>query len=189
MGRPRTLSLIAIGLLATSFAVAAQTAPAQTPAPQTTAAFQARPADVDTIEHILAAVYDVISGPPGPRDWDRFHSLFYTDAKFILTGTGKDGIAHAKMFSADDYIKLSEPYFLKEGFFEVSISNRIENWGDIAHVWSTYESRHAKSDKPFERGINSFQLFNDGKRWWVLNVAWQNEDPEHPIPEKYLSSK
>ena len=62
-------------------------------------------------------------------------------------------------------------------------------WGDIAHVWSTYESRHAKSDKPFERGINSFQLFNDGKRWWVLNIAWQNEDPEHPIPEKYLSNK
>jgi hypothetical protein len=141
---------------------------------------------VDSIEHIVAAVYDVISGPTGPRDWARFHSLFYEDARFIPTGKGKDGVLHAKMYSADDYIRLSEPFFLKEGFFETSVSNRIEAWGSIAHVWSTYESRHAKNEKPFERGINSFQLFNDGKRWWVLNIAWQNEDPDHPIPEKYL---
>ncbi len=162
---------------------------AQTAATQTAKTAAVRPGDVDSIDHILAAVYDVISGPPGARDWDRFHSLFFPDAKFIPTGTGKDGGVHAKMFSADDYIKFSEPYFLKEGFFETSISNRVENWGYIAHVWSTYESRHAKNEKPFERGINSFQLFNDGKRWWVLNVAWQNEDAEHPIPEKYVSGK
>jgi hypothetical protein len=159
---------------------------AQTPAPPPAKAPTVRAGDVDSIDHIMAAVYDVISGPAGPRDWDRFHSLFYTDAKFIPTGKGKDGALHAKMYSADDYIRLSEPYFLKEGFFENSISNRVEEWGNIAHVWSTYESRHAKNDKPFERGINSFQLFNDGQRWWVLNVAWQNEDSDHPIPEKYL---
>jgi hypothetical protein len=36
------------------------------------------------------------------------------------------------------------------------------------------------------RGINSFQLFNDGKRWWILSVYWQHESAEYAIPQKYL---
>src|SRR5579885_3078576 len=139
----RTFTLTTALILASTFC-SAQTASSAPKAPAV------RAGDVDSIEHILAAVYDVISGPAGPRDWERFHSLFFPDARFIPTGPGKDAAIHAKMFSADEYIKLSEPYFLKEGFFETSIANRIENWGSIAQVWSTYESRHAKNEKPFE---------------------------------------
>ena len=58
----------------------------------------------------------------------------------------------------------------------------------IAHVFSTYESRHSLSDpEPFMRGINSFQLMHDGKRWWIVNVMWQHEAADLPIPERYLS--
>jgi len=25
------------------------------------------------------------------------------------------------------------------------------------------------------RGIKSIQLFNDGKRWWIVNIYWTQE--------------
>jgi hypothetical protein len=56
------------------------------------------------------------------------------------------------------------------------------------HVFSTYEARQKADDpKPFMRGINSIQLFNDGKRWWVVSILWQSESPDNPLPEKYLT--
>lgn len=143
-------------------------------------------ADVDTIEHIMRAVYDAISGPAGTRDWDRLRSLFYSGARLIPSRRNDKGELIASSLTVEDYIARAKPYFEKEGFYENSIANRVESWDHIAHVWSTYESRHAKGDKPFARGINSFQLFNDGNRWWVLTIYWEGEDPGHLLPEKYL---
>lgn len=146
----------------------------------------ARPGDVDSIEHILAAVYDVISGPAGKRDWDRFRSLFYPGARLIPTRRDPKGAASARVLTPDEYAQRGQAFFDREGFFERSVANRIESWDSIAHVWSTYESRHTKDDpRPFARGINSFQLFNDGSRWWIMSIYWEAEDSTHPLPEKY----
>jgi len=147
---------------------------------------QANPKDVDSIEHIVAAVYDCISGPAGVRNWDRFRSLYYPGARMIPTFRDKSGTVVAKPSSVDEYAERAGAYFAKEGFFESSVANRVESWEHIAHVWSTYESRHAKGEKPFARGINSFQLMNDGTRWWILNIYWQGEEAGHPLPDKYL---
>ena len=186
--RLSALTSAALLLAAITGAVAQnpQPSPQQaTPAPATAAA--ARPGDVDSLEHMIAAVYDVISGPAGPRDWDRFRSLYYSGARMIPTRRDdKGGPAIARIVSPDDYAKRSQEFFSKEGFFENAVANRVERWGNIAHVWSTYESRHAKSEKPFARGINSFQLFYDGSRWWILTVYWASEDPANPLPDKYL---
>jgi hypothetical protein len=161
-------------------ATAAPTAPAtQTPA--------ARPGDVDSIDHILAAIYDVISGPAGaPRDWDRFRSLYYPGARLIPSRRDDKGAITARVLTPDDYVARGKDAFASQGFYETSIANRVEQWDHMAHVWSTYESRHAKDEKPFARGINSFQLIYDGNRWWILSVYWEAEDPAHPLPEKYL---
>jgi hypothetical protein len=168
----------------------AQPSPAPTTKPQASAtsapATTARPGDVDSIDHIIAAVYDVISGPAGPRDWDRFRTLYYPGARMIPSRRDDKGIITARVSSPDEYATRAQDFFSKEGFFENSVANRIEEWDHIAHVWSTYESRHAKGEKPFARGINSFQLFNDGSRWWILTVYWESEDAHHPLPEKYL---
>ncbi|HEX3587732.1 MAG TPA: hypothetical protein VH024_17160 [Candidatus Angelobacter sp.] len=174
-----------------SYASAQNPAPQPSPAPATSPATNAvapsaRPSDVDSIDHIIAAVYDVISGPPGPRDWDRFRSLYYPGARMIPSRRDDKGAVTAQVVSLDDYVTRSQAYFTREGFFENSMANRVETWDRIAHVWSTYESRHAKGEKPFARGINSFQLFNDGSRWWILIVYWESEDATHPLPEKYL---
>jgi hypothetical protein len=157
------------------------------PAASATApAVPARPGDVDTVDHIIAAVYDVISGPAGPRDWDRFRSLYYPGARMVPSRRDDKGAITARIFSPDEYATRSQDFFSKEGFFENPVANRVELWDHIAHVWSTYESRHAKGEKPFARGINSFQLFHDGNRWWILTVYWESEDAAHPLPDKYL---
>lgn len=145
-----------------------------------------RSGDVDSVDHVIAAVYDVISGPSGSRDWDRLRSLFHPDARMISSGR-RDGKIVVRYRSVDEYIKTTSEIFAKQGFYERGIHNEVEKFDHMAQVWSTYESRYNKDDaKPFVRGINSFQLFYDGTRWWVINVYWQNEDASDPIPAKYL---
>src|SRR5882724_11573456 len=146
--------------------------------------------DVESIDAIIAAAYDVISGPAEQkRDWNRERSLFYPGARLIPTASGpgrNDVNLEPQILDVEGYITRAEP-ILKAGFYETEIARRTEQFGRIAHVWSTYESRHDPSDaKPFMRGINSIQLFNDGTRWWIVSIYWQQEGPEHPVPEKYV---
>ena len=147
------------------------------------------PRDVESIDAIIAASYDVISGPAGKkRDWNRDRSLFYPGARLIPTAKpgSNDGLA-PQILDVEGFIARVEPYFAEHGFFETEIARRTEQFGHIAHVWSTYESRHSADDsRPFMRGINSFQLFYDGKRWWIVNIFWQQESAEDPIREEYL---
>jgi len=185
----RTAGIITACCLAVFFLNAAGQNPAPAPSPQATppaSSPAARPGDVDSVEHIIAAVYDVISGPAGPRDWDRFRSLYFPGARMVPSRRDDKGTVTARVSTPDEYAARSQDFFSKEGFFESAVANRIEVWDHIAHVWSTYESRHAKNEKPFARGINSFQLIHDGSRWWILTVYWESEDTAHPLPEKYL---
>jgi len=150
----------------------------------------ANPSDVESIDAIIAAAYDVISGPSGKkRDWNRERSLFYPGARLIPTASvpGRNDVdLEPQMLDVEGYIARAEP-LLQKGFYEKEVARRTEQFGRIAHVWSTYESRYDPSDaEPFMRGINSFQLFNDGSRWWILSVYWQHENAEHAISEKYL---
>lgn len=172
--------LILVVITLTAF----QTAMAQIPK-------EANPADVASLDSIMNSIYDVISGDAGKaRDWDRFRSLFYDGARLIPTGKdAQSGAVTAHVLSPDDYVKRVEPFFAKQGFYERETARRVETYGAVTQVFSTYESRHSPSDKtPFARGINSFQLFNDGKRWWVMTIYWQAETPELSIPKKYLTS-
>jgi hypothetical protein len=157
------------------------------PTQKTDAPPQAKEADVNSIEHIVAALYSGISGPAGPRDWDRVRSLFYAGARMIPSRRTSDGKVIARNLSVEEYITASKPILDKEGFFETPITNRIETWDHIAHVWSTYQSRHEKDEAPFARGINSIELMNDGTRWWIITVYWEGEEKDHPLPEKYLN--
>jgi hypothetical protein len=147
----------------------------------------AKPADVSSPDAILAATYDVISGPAGKRDWDRFRSLFVPGARLIAVGKGKDGNLGIRVFTLEDYISRGSPYFEKNGFFEREAARHAERYGNIMQIFSTYESRHdAKDVAPFARGINSFQLFFDGTRWWVVTIFWEEETPDIPLPKEFL---
>ncbi len=160
-----------------------QTTPAQ---PTSTAASQAKPEDVQSVDAIIKALYDVISGPAGTRDWSRFQSLFIPEARLTATAKRPDGTYLYRSMTPQEYQERAGAAFAKEAFFESGVHNTVEQFGLIAHVWTTYESRHEKAGQPFARGINSIQLLNDGKRWWIVSILWDSERPDNPIPQKYL---
>jgi hypothetical protein len=169
----------------------AQSSQTQSQTPQvsatTAAPPPAKPADVSSPDAILAATYDVISGPPGTRDWDRFRSLFVPGARLIAVQKAKDGNLGVRVLTPEDYISRAGSYFEKNGFFEREASRHADRYGNIMQIFSTYESRHdAKDAAPFARGINSFQLFFDGARWWVVTIYWEEETPDTPLPKEFL---
>ncbi|HSB11991.1 MAG TPA: hypothetical protein VLM38_21065 [Blastocatellia bacterium] len=145
--------------------------------------------DTHSIDAILHALYETISGPAGAvRDWNRFRSLLYPGARLVRTFIATDGKPRALPMDGRAYEDDTADYFRQEPFYETEVARRIERFGNIAHVFSVYEARHAPTDaKAFKRGINSVQLFNDGDRWWVVSMLWDNEREDNPIPEEYLA--
>ena len=165
-------------------------ASAQTARPRTAAA----PGDAASVDAIVAALYASVShGPEGTADFDRLRGIYLYVGMFIPPKR-----AGASEFSVMDVDALQERLHKsaterKEkgtpatGFYEREIARRTDCFGNVCHVFSTYESRHSPSDeKPFERGINSIQLLRDGSRWWIASVAWDAERPDNPIPKEYL---
>jgi hypothetical protein len=144
--------------------------------------------DVKSMDAILRAIYDVISGPAGGRDWNRFRSVFLPQARFAEVSTGPDGSKMVLTWNVDEFIRDAGEVFSKEPFYEKGIVNRPESFGNITQVFSSYESRRSPTDKPFERGINSIQLLNDGKRWWAVSILWDTERPFNPLPEKFAKN-
>ena len=172
----------------TASAQQAPAAPATPAAPAVPVLPAARPADVASIDAIVAAVYQVISGPAGAaRDWDRMRSLFAPEARMGAIGMRPDGSTPLRMMTPDDYIARNTKAFATMGFFETELARTTETFGQLAHVFSTYEARHAADDAtPYMRGINSIQLVHDGKRWYVLSLIWRAEDAKLQLPERYL---
>lgn len=133
-------------------------------------------------------MYECISGPAGqPRDWNRMRSLCLKETHSIRSGKLEDGSTACKIMDNEEFIRQMEGWLVANGFFEYEVHRLEERFGHIAHVFSTYESKRKADDPaPYMRGINSFQLLFDGTRWWILNVLWQHESPEFPIPSRYL---
>src|SRR5687767_10553028 len=181
-------TLSALLAVAPTGAMAQNPAAVTAPAPATPAA---NPADVASIDAIIAALYDVISGPAGDkRNWDRMRSLFVPGARLIPVAVPRDSAARPVILSVEDYIQRSGPALERNGFFEREIGRRTEVFGHIAHVFSTYDSKRTEADpQPFMRGINSIQLLNDGRRWWVVNIYWDSERPGQPIPPQYIGNR
>ncbi|HEY4816150.1 MAG TPA: hypothetical protein VIH67_01880 [Candidatus Acidoferrum sp.] len=123
-------------------------------------------------------IVNVISGPAGDRDWNSFHSLFVPEARLT---TRKDG-GPIRLLDVEGYVRGAGGFFRTHAFYESAITNRVQKFGNIAQVFSSYESRSAPNEKPFARGVNSIQLFDDGSRWWILSILWDEEFPTNPLP-------
>ncbi len=143
---------------------------------------QARPEDVESIEGIVKALYEVISGPAGPRDWDRERTLIHPQGRLMPTRPRPEGGAGVEVLDAEGYIASRSPFFAANDFHEIQTGHRVERFGNVAHVWSAYEGRRAPDGEILFRGINSIQLFHDGDRWWVMSVLWDNEREGNPLP-------
>lgn len=129
--------------------------------------------DVSTLDGILHASYEVLSGPAGKaRDWERYRSLFIDGGRMIVVVAVAGEKPRARQLTVEDYIQRVEPIFAVEDFWERETSRQTETFGRVAHVLSMYESLRDPNGPPFERGANSMQLFYDDSRWWVVSIMW-----------------
>ena len=146
----------------------------------------ARPQDVATVDGVVKAYYEVVSGPAGqPRDWARDRGLYIPNVRFVALSE-KNGKPRAEVMSHDGYIQRVDDWLVKNGFFEKEVHRVTRRFGNLAQVWSTYESRNKPDGPVIGRGINSLELYWDGTRWWVAAAVWDGERPDNPIPKEYL---
>ena len=191
---PSILIALTLGALATGRALQEKPSIIQeAPAPPTAAA-----EDVESLDAILAALYDVISGEQvqsdgtNARDWDRFRSLFHPELGRLIplrpdVSDPKAPKWQAMGLTPDDYIERTRDWMTTTAFYEREVHRVEEVFGGIAHAWSTYEGYGAKdAETPLMRGVNSIQAMFDGDRWWILDVAWDAERPDQMLPAKYL---
>ncbi len=166
-----TITLLTLDLRAQSLQVA-QLAP--------------RPEDVSTIDGIVKAYYETITGPAGkPREWARDRTLYIPSIKLISLSM-HEGKPVAEIMSHQEYVESSNDFFIKNGFFEKEIHRVTQRFGNMAHVFSTYEARNTSDGPIIARGINSIQLYFDGVRWWITAAMWDDERPDNPIPKEFL---
>jgi hypothetical protein len=147
----------------------------------------ARAEDVGTIEGIVKASYEAISGAVGvPRDWGRDRTLFDPQSRSVAVEVDpKTGAITTKAKSEQDFADEADAGMVKNGFTERELAHVIKRYGNVATVLSSYEGKTA-AGKVVSRGVNIFQLYFDGKRWWILSMVWDEERPNNPIPPELL---
>ncbi len=145
-----------------------------------------RPEDVASPDAIIKAMYESISGPAGPRNWYRDRSLYMEGAQLIPIGKRVHKEADFKVMNVEEWIEDAEEYLNENDFYESEIMRKSMRFGDIMQVFSTYEARNDPDGPPFARGVNAILLLHREDRWWIVNMMWDNESKENPIPEEFL---
>jgi hypothetical protein len=148
----------------------------------------ARPQDVSSIEGIVRATYETISGAVGvPRQWGRDRTLYDPHMRFVsMSKDPKTGKVTRSSGTEQDFADHADAHLVKTGFSEHELAHAIHRFGNVATVLSSYEGRETASSKPADRGVNIFQLYNDGRRWWILSIIWDEERADNPIPQELL---
>ena len=153
---------------------------------------EAKVDDVKSVDSIIKAYYGSISGPKGQaREWDRMRSLFMAGGRYIAPRIS-NGKVSPVIITPEEFVKANRRYFEGGGYFENEIHRTVNQFGNVANVFSTYESKHAKDDtEAYSRGINSIQLMKAGGRWWITSIMWdyENGQADHEIPLRYLPEK
>ncbi len=145
--------------------------------------------DVQTVDAILSALYEVISGEAGEtRNWERFKNLFTPDAKLIPTSKNKEGSISYAQLSPSDYIELFQSR-VTTAFYERELNRMTDAYGTIVHVFSTYETREMKEGPVTNRGINSIQLLKTHERYYIMNIFWCGENTGFMVPDLYLKGR
>jgi hypothetical protein len=186
------LALAALALAATS--LAQSTAPVRPRAASSSAVGRREPASADAAspDAIVKALYEAVShGPDAEPNWKRMRDIFLPVGMLVPPKRPQEDIF--TVLDVDNYEERTKKWMADAkakgqptSFYETEVARRTDCFGNVCQLFSTYASRHAPGDeKPFMRGINSIQLVNDGRRWWVASVVWDTERADNPIPAQY----
>lgn len=138
--------------------------------------------DADSIDSIVKAIYENITFTEGQKpNMERFRSLFRPKAQFIRITPDAVFEMDLDTFIAS-FIERIESGQLRS-FFEAEILRKTNAYDRIAQVFSTYQKgMNTNAPESLIRGINSIQLYHDGKQWWVSSILWQDKEKDNPIP-------
>jgi hypothetical protein len=149
---------------------------------------EARAEDVASIDSIMKAFYEVVSGAAGePRQWSRDRSLYIPGVRFVSMNVSDKGEPVARVMDHQQFVDASDSMVVSKGFYEWEIHRETKRFGNTAHVFSTYESRITKDGPVIARGVNSVELFWDGKRWWIAGAIWDEERKDNPLTMDFLN--
>ncbi len=149
----------------------------------------AGPEDWASPKAIVHALYEVISADAGEaRDWDRYRALFFDDARFAMAMDSK--IASGIMaMTSEEMVAQTEAAYGSTGFHEKALVTQVEQLGLMASVMSSFEVRLRRDDtEPLMRGLNHFQLLNDGERWWIISSVGVIESESSPLPAEFAAA-
>jgi hypothetical protein len=133
------------------------------------------PADVESLDGIIRAFYQVVSTPAGRSpDQKRDASLHAPGAQIRLSRPKPDEL----------YGQFGGPR--QEAIYEREVHRVAQRFGSIAHVWSTYVTSSTPNGSPIDRGISSIQLYFDGVRWWITGWSDEGERAGNPIPSEFV---
>jgi hypothetical protein len=140
--------------------------------------------DPTNLDAVVGALYAALSGPPGERDWSLQDEAFHPNAQLIRTGVDEFGTPWFKLMTLEEYRESVAYFFSKVPFYEMETNRRVEIFGNIAQVWSTYEEKRAPDAAEVERrGVNAIQLIRDeNSHWRIISVIWDNEREGLKLP-------
>lgn len=138
-----------------------------------------------TIDRLMTALYSSISGPPGGQDFELSRRIHHPDARLVRTRLDEAGKPVAYAFSGEAYEANAKALLADIPFYEVETERRIVRFGNVAQVFSAYEARTApEGGELIKRGMNFAHLFNDGRRWWLMHLIWDDEREGVEVPRE-----
>ena len=148
----------------------------------------ARPDDVATLDGIMNAYYEVVSGPAGqPRQWNRDHTLYIPDIRFVLMSEDASGKISTRSMTHQEFADDSTAALGNSAFYERELHRISHRFGDVAHILSTAEQRVSPDGPATGHSIDSIELFWDGHRWWIINAnIWPGDRPGRPLSKEFL---
>jgi hypothetical protein len=138
-----------------------------------------------TIDQLMTALYNSISGPPGGQDFELSRRLQHPDARLVRTRLDEAGRPVALSFSGEEYEANAKALLAGLPFYEVETERRVVRFGNIAQVFSAYEARTApEGGELIKRGMNCAHLYNDGTRWWLMHMIWDDQREGVEVPRE-----
>ena len=139
---------------------------------------------VKTIDGTINETLKIVSGERGEnRNWEAFRYLFTPNAQLTVLNHGKDNKNTHKTYSLEEFVRVGMQFYENDGFIEYELTKTVDEYNGIAQVFQSY---YAKELDYEERGINSYQLIYDGKRWWITSLLWTSDRNGVKLPEKYI---
>jgi len=146
-----------------------------------------RPDDVSTIDGMVRAYFEVVSGPAGKdREWGRDATLYVPGIRFLIFAEDKNGNTAVRTLTHQEFVDESEADRAGKAFYEREVHRIAHRAGNVVHVLSTAEQRDSPDGPPRGRSVDSLEMYWDGSRWWITNANIWEETKAHPLPKDFL---